>query len=135
MLGARGRLLRYTGNKRNSDDGRRTDVSDHKDATESVSESENPAIPAPTVKPNRPRNNRDWWPNQLDLSVLHAHSARSNPMGEDFDYAAAFATLDVDALKQDVMDVMATSQDWWPSDYGHDGPLFIRRGWASGAPC
>ena len=95
------------------------------------SESENPAIPAPKPASNRPRNNRDWWPNQLDLSVLHQHSPRSNPMGEDFDYAAAFATLDVEALKQDVMEVMHTSQDWWPSDYGHYGPLFIRMSWHS----
>jgi catalase-peroxidase len=95
------------------------------------SESENPAIPAPKPASNRPRNNRDWWPNQLDLSVLHQHSPRSNPMGEDFDYATAFATLDVDALKQDVMDVMHSSQDWWPSDYGHYGPLFIRMSWHS----
>src|SRR5512133_1014545 len=83
-------------------DRRRTDVSDQKDATESVSESENPAIPAPTVKATRPRTNRDWWPNQLDLSVLHQHSPLSNPMGEDFNYAEAFKTLDLDALKRDL---------------------------------
>jgi catalase-peroxidase len=106
-------------------EGKRASVPEH------GSESENPAIPAPKPASNRPRNNRDWWPNQLDLSVLHQHSPRSNPMGEDFDYATAFATLDVDALKQDVMDVMATSQDWWPSDYGHYGPLFIRMSWHS----
>ncbi len=94
-----------------------------------MSESENPAIPAPEPKANRPRTNQDWWPNQLDLKVLHQHTALSNPMGEDFDYAAAFATLDVDALKQDVVDVMTTSQDWWPADYGHYGPLFIRLTW------
>ncbi|MEA2902473.1 MAG: catalase-peroxidase [Actinomycetota bacterium] len=95
----------------------------------SESESENPAIPAPEPKPHRPRTNQDWWPNQLDLSVLHQHSPRATPMDEDFDYAAAFATLDVDALKQDVFDVMTTSQDWWPADYGHYGPLFIRLSW------
>jgi catalase-peroxidase len=94
-----------------------------------VSESENPAIPAPEPKPHRPRTNQDWWPNQLDLSVLHQHFPRANPMDEDFDYAAAFATLDVEALKQDVFDVMTTSQDWWPADYGHYGPLFIRLSW------
>ena len=77
-------------------------MSDNKDATESVSESENPAIPAPTVKATRPRTNRDWWPNQIDLSVLHQHSPRSNPMGEDFDYAAEFATLDIQALTRDI---------------------------------
>jgi len=104
-------------------------VSDQKDATESVSESENPAIPAPTVKTTRPHTNRDWWPNQLDLSVLHQHSAKSNPMGEDFDYAEEFKSLDVDALRRDLIDLMTTSQDWWPADYGHYGPLFIRMSW------
>ncbi len=97
--------------------------------TESVSESENPAIPSPEPKGHRPRTNQDWWPNQLDLQVLHQHSPRSNPMGDDYDYAAEFATLDLDALKQDVFDVMTTSQDWWPADYGHYGPLFIRMTW------
>ncbi|MFD7258232.1 catalase/peroxidase HPI [Streptomyces sp. NPDC059874] len=93
------------------------------------SESENPAIPSPTPTPSRPRTNRDWWPNQLDLQVLHQHSPRSNPMGEDFNYAEEFATLDVDALKRDVFEMMTTSQDWWPADYGHYGPLFIRMSW------
>ncbi|MFH0521348.1 catalase/peroxidase HPI [Streptomyces sp. M41] len=95
----------------------------------SGSESENPAIPSPTPAATRPRTNRDWWPNQLDLQILHQHSSRSNPMDEDFDYAKEFATLDVDALKQDVFEVMTTSQDWWPADYGHYGPLFIRMSW------
>nr|WSX53063.1 catalase/peroxidase HPI [Streptomyces sp. NBC_00974] len=95
----------------------------------SGSESENPVIPSPAPKASRPRVNRDWWPNQLDLQVLHQHSPRSNPMGEDFDYAAEFATLDVDALKQDVFEVMTASQEWWPADYGHYGPLFIRMSW------
>jgi len=93
------------------------------------SESENPAIPSPTPAPSRPRTNRDWWPNQLDLQVLHQHSPRANPMGEDFDYAEEFKTLDLDALKQDLIEVMTTSQDWWPADYGHYGPLFIRMTW------
>jgi catalase-peroxidase len=97
--------------------------------TESVSESENPAIPAPTPKPHRPRSNRDWWPDQLDLQVLHQHSPRSNPMGDDYDYAKEFAGLDVEALKRDIFEVMTTSQDWWPADYGHYGPLFIRMSW------
>ncbi|MFE5733246.1 catalase/peroxidase HPI [Streptomyces sp. NPDC056528] len=95
----------------------------------SGSESENPAIPAPTPAPTRPRTNRDWWPNQLDLQVLHQHSPLSHPMGGDFDYAAEFATLDPDALKRDVFEVMTASQDWWPADYGHYGPLFIRMSW------
>ncbi len=93
------------------------------------SESENPVIPAPTPEPIRPRSNQDWWPNQLDLQVLHQHSPRANPMGEDHRYADAFAALDVDALKRDVFEVMTTSQDWWPADYGHYGPLFIRMSW------
>jgi catalase-peroxidase len=99
------------------------------DVSESVSESENPAIPAPEPKTTRPRTNRDWWPNQLDLSVLHQHSSLSNPMDEDFDYAEEFKTLDLEALKQDLVEVMTTSQDWWPADYGHYGPLFIRMTW------
>jgi catalase-peroxidase len=96
----------------------------------SGSESENPAIPSPTPTPTRrPRTNRDWWPNQLDLQVLHQHSPRANPMEEDYDYPKEFATLDVEALKRDVFEVMTTSQDWWPADYGHYGPLFIRMSW------
>jgi len=92
-----------------------------------MSESENPALPYPDGKPFR--SNRDWWPNQLNLQVLHQHSPESNPLGDDFDYAAAFATLDVDALRQDLVDVMTNSQEWWPADYGHYGPLFIRMTW------
>ncbi|MFD0356304.1 catalase/peroxidase HPI [Streptomyces sp. NPDC127110] len=96
----------------------------------SGSESENPAIPSPAATPTRrPMTNRDWWPNQLDLQVLHQHSPRANPMGEDFDYAREFTGLDVEALKRDVFEVMTTSQDWWPADYGHYGPLFIRMSW------
>jgi catalase-peroxidase len=107
-------------------------MSEHsKEATTSVSESENPEIPSPTPTTTRPRTNRDWWPNQLDLSVLHTHSPRSNPMDDDFDYAAEFATLDVEALKRDVFDLMTTSQDWWPADFGHYGGLFIRMSWHS----
>ncbi len=95
-----------------------------------MSESENPAIDAPEPKTGgRPRRNQDWWPNQLDLSVLHQHSPHGNPMDPDFDYAAEFAKLDVEALKADLIDVMTTSQDWWPADYGHYGPLFIRMTW------
>ncbi|WP_328417947.1 catalase/peroxidase HPI [Micromonospora sp. NBC_00389] len=96
-----------------------------------MSESENPAIPAPTPKPSRPRGNQDWWPNQLNLQVLHQHSPRADPMGESFNYAEEFKTLDVDALKRDIIEVMTTSQDWWPADYGHYGPLFIRMSWHS----
>ncbi|WP_405790264.1 catalase/peroxidase HPI [Streptomyces sp. NBC_01367] len=97
----------------------------------SGSDSENPVIPAPTTTPTRPRSNRDWWPNQLDLQVLHQNSPLANPMGDDFNYAEELSTLDLDALKQDVFDVMTASQDWWPADYGHYGPLFIRMSWHS----
>ncbi|MGC5022235.1 catalase/peroxidase HPI [Micromonospora sp. DT47] len=93
------------------------------------SESENPVIPSPTPTPTRPRTNQDWWPNQLNLQVLHQHAPRATPMGEDFDYVEEFKTLKVEELKQDILDVMTTSQDWWPADYGHYGPLFIRMSW------
>ncbi len=75
--------------------------------------------------------NRDWWPNQLRLDILHQHPAMSNPMGEDFDYAEAFKSLDLAALKKDLTDLMTDSQDWWPADFGHYGPLFIRMAWHS----
>jgi catalase-peroxidase len=95
----------------------------------SKSESENPAIPSPTPKRTRPRTNKDWWPDQLDLSILHANNTVTDPMGKDFNYAEEFKKLDVNALKKDVEQVMTTSQDWWPADYGHYGPLFIRMAW------
>jgi catalase-peroxidase len=76
-------------------------------------------------------SNRDWWPNQLNLSILHQHSPQSNPMGANFNYAREFKTLDLNALKQDIFKLMTTSQDWWPADYGHYGPLFIRMAWHS----
>ncbi|MGA4543460.1 catalase/peroxidase HPI [Uniformispora flossi] len=95
----------------------------------SQSESENPAIPSPTPAPTRPKSNRDWWPQQLDLQVLRQHAPQPEPPGGDFDYAKEFADLDVDALKRDVFAVMTTSQEWWPADYGHYGPLFIRMSW------
>jgi catalase-peroxidase len=93
------------------------------------SESESPVIPSPTPKPHRPRTNQDWWPNQPDLSVLQQHGPQATPMDADFNYAEEFKTLDLDALKQDVFEVMTTSQEWWPADYGHYGPLFIRLTW------
>jgi catalase-peroxidase len=97
--------------------------------TASASESENPAIPSPRPKRVRPRTNKDWWPDQVDLSPLQQHSSRTNPMGERFNYSEAFKSLDLDALKRDLIQVMRTSQDWWPADYGHYGPLFIRMSW------
>ncbi|QHW33187.1 catalase/peroxidase HPI [Paenibacillus rhizovicinus] len=75
--------------------------------------------------------NRNWWPNQLNLNILHQHDKKSNPMGEAFNYAEAFAELDYQALKQDLRDLMTNSQDWWPADYGHYGPFFIRMAWHS----
>ena len=95
------------------------------------SESENPVIPTPTSGPTRPRTNRDWWPNQLDLDVLKQHGPRSTPMGPGHSYAQDFTSLDVEALKQDIFALMTTSQDWWPADWGHYGPLFIRMAWHS----
>ena len=97
----------------------------------SGSESENPVIPNPEPTGTRPRTNRDWWPNQLDLKVLNQHAPQPTPMDDDFDYARELQSLDVEALKRDVFDLMRTSQDWWPADYGHYGPLFIRMSWHS----
>jgi catalase-peroxidase len=77
------------------------------------------------------RSNRDWWPNQLDLNVLHRHSALSDPMGKDFDYAEEFKKLDLKALKKDLQALMTDSQEWWPADFGHYGPFFIRMAWHS----
>jgi catalase-peroxidase len=77
------------------------------------------------------KSNRDWWPNQLNLKILHQHSALSNPLGTGFNYAEAFKKLDLDALKRDIFDLMKTSQAWWPADYGHYGPFFIRMAWHS----
>jgi catalase-peroxidase len=80
---------------------------------------------------NRPTSNRDWWPEQLDLSVLNQNSPKVDPMGEDFDYAKEFASLDLAAVKQDIAGVLTDSQDWWPADYGHYGPFMIRMAWHS----
>ncbi|MBW7475733.1 catalase/peroxidase HPI [Paenibacillus oenotherae] len=76
-------------------------------------------------------SNKDWWPNQLNLNILHQHDRKTNPMGEGFNYAEEFGKLDYQALKQDLRDLMINSQDWWPADYGHYGPFFIRMAWHS----
>ena len=96
-----------------------------------------PAIAAAASAPDdvspstivRGRANRDWWPNRLDLGILHQHSSLSNPMGTGFDYAAEFRTLDLEALKTDLFALMTDSKEWWPADYGHYGPFFIRMAW------
>ncbi len=94
-----------------------------------MSDTENPVISSPEPKAHAPRTNQDWWPEQIDVSKLHAHSPQANPLGADFDYAKEFAKLDVEALKADVISVLTTSQDWWPADYGHYGGLMIRMSW------
>ena len=85
----------------------------------------------PVVHSTEGRSNRDWWPDELDLRKLQQNPPMGNPMGEDFNYAEEFKTLDLDALRRDIEAVMTTSQDWWPADYGHYGPLFIRMAWHS----
>jgi catalase-peroxidase len=97
--------------------------------SDSGSNSENPVIDEPTPQTGRPMTNQDWWPNQLNLQVLRQHDERSNPLGEGFSYAEEFKTLDLEALKRDVTEVLTTSQDWWPADYGNYGPFFIRMSW------
>ena len=96
---------------------------------DTMSESENPAIASPTPAEHRPHTNRDWWPNQPDLQVLRQHAPAATPHGADFDYAEEFKQLDVEALKRDMFELMTNSQDWWPADYGHYGPFFIRMSW------
>ena len=86
---------------------------------------------APSQATQSGRTNRDWWPNQLNLDILHQHGASPDPMDPGFDYAAAFRSLDYQALKADLMALMTQSQDWWPADWGHYGPLFIRMAWHS----
>ena len=81
-----------------------------------------------STKPGRTQN-KDWWPNMMNINILHQHDKKSNPLGDDFDYKKEFAKLDYDALKQDLRDLMTNSQEWWPADYGHYGPFFIRMSW------
>jgi len=87
--------------------------------------------PKPTPASNGGRSNREWWPNQLNLKMLHQNSALSDPMGADFDYAAEFKQLDLAAIKKDLYALMTDSQEWWPADFGHYGPFFIRMAWHS----
>ena len=89
------------------------------------------AATCPVVHSTDGTTNRDWWPNHLDVGVLHTNSPQGDPLGAGFDYAKAFSTLDLAAVKSDIGQVMTTSQDWWPADYGHYGPLFIRMAWHS----
>ncbi len=88
-------------------------------------------ISSPATAGGEPKSNQFWWPENLDLSPLRDHGIESNPMGADFDYAEAFASLDIDAVKKDIDAVLTTSQDWWPADYGNYGPFFIRMAWHS----
>ena len=89
------------------------------------------SVVAQASTPTAAKNNQFWWPDQLDLTPLRDHDARSNPLGEDFDYAEAFNTLDLDGVKADIDAVLTDSQDWWPADWGNYGPLFIRMSWHS----
>src|SRR5262245_63090142 len=82
--------------------------------------------------PTQGGGNRQWWPNQLNLRILAKNPAVANPLGAEFDYAAAFNGLDLPAVKRDIAEVLTTSQDWWPADYGHYGPFIIRMAWDSG---
>ncbi|MBV9530384.1 MAG: catalase-peroxidase, partial [Bradyrhizobium sp.] len=85
----------------------------------------------PFTEEPRAHTNRDWWPNQVDLGILHQHSTLSNPMDAGFDYAKEFESLDLNAVIKDLHALMTDSQEWWPADFGHYGPLFIRMAWHS----
>ncbi|HSG51961.1 MAG TPA: catalase-peroxidase, partial [Rheinheimera sp.] len=89
------------------------------------------AMHSGSASANQATTNSYWWPEQLNLAPLRQNAAESNPYGADFDYAAQFNSLDLDALKAEIKAIMTQSQDWWPADYGHYGPFFIRMAWHS----
>ena len=93
--------------------------------------SDKPAMAAPAMAPGEPKPNQFWWPKSVNLQPLRDNEARSNPLGDRFDYAKEFQSLDLEAVKEDIKKVMTTSQDWWPADYGTYGPFFIRMAWHS----
>ncbi|MBC7633381.1 catalase/peroxidase HPI [Aeromicrobium sp.] len=101
------------------------------DMNSEESESQCPVSAGRHKHPTEGSGNQEWWPNQLNLKILRKHPAVANPMGEEFDYAEAFSTVNLDALSKDIDEVMTTSQDWWPADFGHYGPFFIRMAWHS----
>ena len=101
------------------------------DAKTSGSPLNDPAKEPAALRSLLGRTNRDWWPNQLSLDILHQHGRHGNPMGDDFDYAEEFKSIDYQALKRDLTALMTDSQPWWPADYGHYGPFFIRMAWHS----
>ena len=88
-------------------------------------------ISSPAIAQGEPKSNQFWWPEKLNLSPLRDNGAKSDPMGEDFNYAEEFKRLDIDAVKKDIDELLKTSQDWWPADYGNYGPFFIRMAWHS----
>ncbi len=90
-----------------------------------------PVVHGGRTHPTMGDANREWWPNQLNLKILAKNPAIANPLGEEFSYAEAFSSLDLAAVKQDIAQVLTTSQDWWPADFGHYGPLMIRMAWHS----
>ncbi len=96
-----------------------------------VSDAQCPVVSGSAPEPARMRSNQEWWPNRLDLRVLRQHVPAPSPLGDQYDYAREFEALDLDGLRRDIVEVMTTSQDWWPADFGHYGPFFMRMAWHS----